>query len=248
MSNENNFKTFSFLNYEKIVALFVHFLTSFGVLAGFFALIAVINNNQSTAFLWLGLAFLIDSVDGTLARKFNVKKNFPNIDGKMLDSIIDFFNYVIVPAIIIYWFKLVPDNFLILIPSILILVSIYSYVNLNVMTNDHYYNGFPAIWNVVVLYFYVFGTNQITNLIILVLLIILKFSPIKCIHPLRVKKLRIVSIFFTIVWFTMSLLLIILMQIEIKPIYELSFMFVWVISNFYFIAISFYKSFINKNY
>ena len=248
MSNENNFKTFSFLNYEKIVALFVHFLTSFGALAGFFALIAVMNNNQSTAFLWLGLAFLIDSIDGTLARKFNVKKNFPNIDGKMLDSIIDFFNYVIVPAIIIYWFKLVPDNFLILIPSILILVSINSYVNLKVMTNDHYYNGFPAIWNVVVLYFYVFGTNQITNLIILVLLIILKFSPIKCIHPLRVKKLRIVSIFFTIVWFTTSAILIILMQTKIKPIYELSFMFVWVISNFYFIAISFYKSFINKNY
>ncbi len=248
MSNENNFKTFSFFNYEKIIALFTHFLTGFGALAGFFALISVINNSQSTTFLWLGLAFLIDSIDGTLARKFNVKKNFPNIDGKMLDSIIDFFNYVIVPAFIIYWFRLVPDNFLILIPSILILVSIYSYVNLNVMTNDHYYNGFPAIWNIVVLYFYLFGTNQITNLIILVLLLILKFSPLKCIHPLRVKKLKNFSIFFTIVWFTTSAILIILMQTKIKPIYELSFMFVWVISNFYFIAISFYKSFINKNY
>ena len=248
MSNENNFKTFSFLNYEKIVALFVHFLTSFGALAGFFALIAVMNNNQSTAFLWLGLAFLIDSVDGTLARKFNVKKNFPNIDGKMLDSIIDFFNYVIVPAIIIYWFKLVPDNFLILIPSILILVSIYSYVDLKVMTNDHYYNGFPAIWNVVVLYFYIFGTSQIINLVILTFLLILKFSPLKCIHPLRVKKLKNISIFFTIVWFTMSALLIVSMQTNIKTIYELLFMFAWVTSNFYFIAVSLYKSLINKNY
>ena len=74
MSNENNFKTFSDFKYEKIVALLVHLLTGFGVLAGFFALISVMNNNQSKAFLWLGLAFLIDSVDGTLARKFNVKK------------------------------------------------------------------------------------------------------------------------------------------------------------------------------
>ena len=248
MSNENNFKTFSYFKYEKLIALFVHLLTGFGVLAGFFALISVINNNQSNAFLWLGLAFLIDSIDGTLARKFNVKKNFPNIDGKMLDSIIDFFNYVIVPAITIYWFKLVPDNFLILIPSILILISIYSYVNLNVMTSDHYYNGFPAIWNVVVLYFYIFGSNQFSNLIILILLIILKFSPLKCIHPLRVKKLRIISIFFTIVWFTTSALLILSMQTKINPIYELSFMFAWVTSNFYFIAVSLYKSLINKNY
>ena len=76
MSNENNFKTFSNFKYEKLLGLSVHLLTGLGVLAGFFALISVINNNQSNAFLWLGLAFLIDSIDGTLARKFNVKKTF----------------------------------------------------------------------------------------------------------------------------------------------------------------------------
>ena len=145
------------------------------MIAGFFALISVINNNQAKAFLWLGLAFLIDSIDGTLARKFNVKKNLPNIDGKMLDSIIDFFNYVIIPALMIHWFKLVPDQFLILIPSILIFISIFSYANLNLMTNNHFYNGFPAIWNIVVLYFFIFSTSDIINLIVLSLLIILKF-------------------------------------------------------------------------
>ena len=245
MSNENNFKTFSFFNYEKIIALFTHFLTGFGALAGFFALISVINNSQSTAFLWLGLAFLIDSIDGTLARKFNVKKNFPNIDGKMLDSIIDFFNYVIVPAITIYWFKLVPDNLLIFIPSILILVSIYSYVNLNVMTSDHYYNGFPAIWNVVVLYFYIFGTSQITNLVILIFLLILKFSPLKCIHPLRVKKFKSLSILFTIFWFITSILLIIIKDLNINSVYEVFLMFLWVVSNIYFISVSIFKTFRN---
>ena len=245
MSNEKNFKTFSYFKYEKLIALFVHLLTGFGVLAGFFALISVINNNQSNAFLWLGLAFLIDSIDGTLARKFNVKKNFPNIDGKMLDSIIDFFNYVIVPAITIYWFKLVPDNLLIFIPSILILVSIYSYVNLNVMTSDHYYNGFPAIWNVVVLYFYIFGTSQITNLVILIFLLILKFSPLKCIHPLRVKKFKSLSILFAIFWFITSVLLILVKDLNINPVYEVFLMFLWVVSNIYFISVSIFKTFRN---
>ena len=242
MSNEKNFKTFSYFKYEKLIALFVHLLTGFGVLAGFFALISVINNNQSNAFLWLGLAFLIDSIDGTLARKFNVKKNFPNIDGKMLDSIIDFFNYVIVPAITIYWFKLVPDNLLIFIPSILILVSIYSYVNLNVMTSDHYYNGFPAIWNVVVLYFYIFGTSQITNLVILIFLLILKFSPLKCIHPLRVKKFKSLSIIFSILWFITSILLILIKDLNTNPVYEVFLMFLWVASNIYFIFASIFKT------
>ena len=242
MINEKNFKILSHFKYEKLLGLFVHFLTGCGILAGFFSLIAVLNNNQKEAFIWLGVAFLIDSIDGTLARKFNVKKNFPNIDGKMLDSIIDFFNYVIIPSVMIYWFKYVPDQFLIIIPSILIFISIYSYVNLNVLTKDNYYNGFPAIWNVVVLYFYIFGSSQIVNFAILTLLILLKFSPLKCIHPLRVKKLKYLSIFFTILWFLMSAILILIKQSDINPVYELFFMFSWVVSNIYFVSVSIFKT------
>ena len=243
MSKEKNIKTDEFFKQEKFLGILVHLFTGFGIIAGYFALIAVINNNQKEAFLWLGLAFLIDSVDGTLARKFNVKKNLPNIDGKMLDSIIDFFNYVIIPSIMIYWFKYVPDQFAVLIPAILIFISIYSYVNLNILTNDNYYNGFPAIWNVIVLYFYIFGTSQNVNLILLTLLIFLKFSPLKCIHPLRVKRFKNLSIIFAIIWFLTSALLILIKQSNQISINEIFIMFFWVISNIYFIVISLSKTF-----
>ena len=243
MSKEKNIKTDEFLKQEKFFGILVHLFTGFGIIAGYFALIAVMNNNQKEAFLWLGLAFLIDSVDGTLARKFNVKKNLPNIDGKMLDSIIDFFNYVIIPSIMIYWFKYVPDQFALLIPAILIFISIYSYVNLNILTNDNYYNGFPAIWNVIVLYFYIFGTSQNFNLILLTLLIFLKFSPLKCIHPLRVKRFKNLSIIFAIIWFLTSALLILIKQSNQISINEIFIMFFWVISNIYFIVISLSKTF-----
>ena len=76
MSKEKNIKIDGFFKHEKFLGILVHLLTGFGIVAGFFALIAVMNNNQKEAFLWLGLAFLIDSVDGTLARKINVKKHF----------------------------------------------------------------------------------------------------------------------------------------------------------------------------
>ena len=245
MSKEKNIKFNVLYRQEKYVGILVHLLTGFGIVAGFFALIAVMNSSQKEAFLWLGLAFLIDSIDGTLARKFNVKKNLPNIDGQMLDSIIDFFNYVIIPSIMIYWFRYVPDQFLVLIPAILILISIYSYVNLNILTNDNYYNGFPAIWNVVVLYFYIFGTSQYINLIFLIILIFLKFSPLKCIHPLRVKKFRSLSIFFAIIWFINSVLLIVIKDLNINPVYEVFLMFLWVVSNIYFISVSIFKTFRN---
>ena len=133
MSKEKNIKTYELFKQDRFLGILVHLLTGLGIVAGFFALIAVMNNNQKAAFLWLGFAFLIDSVDGTLARKFNVKKNLPHIDGKMLDSIIDFFNYVIIPSVMIYWFRYVPDQFILLIPVLLIFISIYSYVNLNIL-------------------------------------------------------------------------------------------------------------------
>ena len=242
MSKEKNFKSGVFYKQERLMGILVHLLTGFGIVAGFFALIAVMNNNQKEAFLWLGLAFLLDSIDGTLARKFNVKKNLPNIDGKMLDSIIDFFNYVIIPSIMIYWFRYVPDQFILLIPAILIFISIFSYVNLNILTNDNYYNGFPAIWNVIVLYFYIFGTSQNINLIFLIVLIFLKFSPLKCIHPLRVKKFKSLSIFFAFIWFIMSIFLVVIKDLNVNPVYELFLMFLWVISNIYFISVSIFKT------
>ncbi len=125
MSKEKNIKTNELFKQDRFLSILVHLLTGFGIVAGFFALIAVMNYNQKEAFLWLGCAFLIDSVDGSLARKFNVKKNLPHIDGKMLDSIIDFFNYVIIPSVMIYWFRYVPDQFILLIPVILIFISIF---------------------------------------------------------------------------------------------------------------------------
>ena len=245
MSKEKNIKTYEIFKQDRFLSILVHLLTGFGIVAGFFALIAVMNNNQKEAFLWLGCAFLIDSVDGSLARKFNVKKNLPHIDGKMLDSIIDFFNYVIIPSVMIYWFRYVPDQFILLIPVILIFISIYSYVNLNILTNDNYYNGFPAIWNVIVLYFYIFGTSQNFNLIFLILLILLKFSPLKCIHPLRVKKFKSLSILFAIFWFITSILLILIKDLNINPVYEVFLMLLWVVSNIYFISVSIFKTFRN---
>jgi hypothetical protein len=145
----------------------------------------------------------------------------------------------------IYWFRYVPDQFILLIPIILIFISIYSYVNLDILTTDNYYNGFPAIWNVIVLYFYIFGTSQNFNLIFLILLILLKFSPLKCIHPLRVKKFKSLSIFFAIFWFITSIMLILIKDFNTNPVYKVFLMFLWVVSNIYFISVSIFKTFRN---
>ena len=78
-------------------------------------------------------------------RKFKVSKYVKNIDGKMLDSVIDFFNYIIIPCIMIFWFKIVPLPFEIIIPVIILIISAISYSNLNLMTSENFYKGFPSL-------------------------------------------------------------------------------------------------------
>ena len=155
---------FNDLNKKKIAAWAVHGFTGLGAVFGFLAIIAILNSDAVGAFLWLGLALLVDGIDGTLAREFDVSKQTPNIDGTILDSVIDYLNYVIIPSLMIYWFQMVPIGFELIVPSAIFLVSLYTFANLKMKTEDYYFSGFPAVWNIVVLYFFILGTNGYINI------------------------------------------------------------------------------------
>ena len=103
----------------KVSAYLVHLFTALGVVFGFLALLAVVNDKIIEAFLWLALALFVDGVDGTLARAVNVKVNTPEIDGAILDNIIDYLNYVVIPVFIFYTLRTVSYTHLTL-PTILL--------------------------------------------------------------------------------------------------------------------------------
>ena len=105
------------INKDKIAAWAVHGFTGSGAVLGFLAIISILNTDAVGAFLWLGLALLIDGIDGTLARKVDVNKQIPNIDGTILDSVVDYLNYVIIPSLMIYWFQMVPSGLEIILPA-----------------------------------------------------------------------------------------------------------------------------------
>ena len=148
------------INKNKIAAWAVHGFTGSGAVLGFLAIIAILNSDAVGAFLWLGLALLIDGLDGTLARKVKVTEQTPNIDGTILDSVIDYLNYVIIPSLMIYWFGMVPGILEIVLPAAIFLVSLFTFANLQMKTEDYYFRGFPAVWNIVVLYFFILGLTH----------------------------------------------------------------------------------------
>ena len=228
---------------DKIAAWAVHSFTASGAVLGFLAIISIFNNDLVGSFLWLGLALLVDGLDGTIARKIGVSDKAPNIDGSTLDNLIDYLNYVIIPSLIIYWFQMVPNGWNIIIPAGIFAVSLYTFANINMKTKDYYFSGFPALWNIVVLYFYILNTNQYINLIVIIFLSILTFIPIKFVHPLRVKKLRNITVFCTIIWSATTLKLITTSSNVNLFNDEKIVLIIWIACSFYFATISASRSF-----
>jgi len=237
---------FNNINKKKIAAWAVHGFTSLGAVFGFLAIIAILNNDAVGAFLWLGLALLVDGIDGTLAREINVSKQTPNIDGIILDSVIDYLNYVIIPSLMIYWFQMVPIGFELIMPSAIFLVSLYTFANLKMKTEDYYFRGFPAVWNIVVLYFFILGTSGYINIAVITVCIILTFVPIKFIHPLRVKELRNLNICFIILWSATTVKLVITPSSKLFMIDSVIIFILWILTSIYFAIICWGRS-IKKN-
>ncbi|MFP4270571.1 MAG: CDP-alcohol phosphatidyltransferase family protein, partial [Alphaproteobacteria bacterium] len=128
---------------RKAVAWGVHVFTASGIVLGCLALMATLEGDRLAAFLWLGLALFVDGIDGTLARRLKVGELVPQVDGAILDNVIDYFNYVAVPAVMIYAFELVPAGWTTWTAAFIMVISCYTFANANVKTSDYYFEGFP---------------------------------------------------------------------------------------------------------
>ncbi len=188
---------------QKILALSVHAFTSSGIVVGFLAILAITEHEFQEAMLWLFLALIIDGIDGTFARMFRVREVLPNFDGKMIDAVIDFATYAIIPAYFIYEAPLLPTDFRLLGAAIILLVSAMYYGKDGMISSDYYFVGFPVMWNMVAFYlFFVVDFSEWVNFVLVVIFAIMHFIPIKFLYPSRTMKFRwlniVVSVLFII--------------------------------------------------
>lgn len=189
----------------------VHLLTSMGVVVGFLAMMAALDGNDRACFLWLAAALLIDSVDGTLARAAKVKQLIPWVDGELLDNIVDYFTYVIVPAAIFVRPGILPSGLEWMGLTVLV-ASAYGFSRTDAKGFvDHYFQGFPSYWNVVALYFVVLETSPLVNLFVLLALVVLVFVPMRWLYPSRMEgmhRYQQLTIGLGLVWGVMGFVLV----------------------------------------
>ncbi|MFL2814468.1 MAG: CDP-alcohol phosphatidyltransferase family protein [Candidatus Puniceispirillales bacterium] len=233
---------------QKAAAWAVHSFTTSGIVLGFLGLVAVFEGKQELAFIFMGLALLVDGVDGTLARLAKVTQVTPQVDGASLDNVVDMFNYSVLPALMIYWFEMVPEQFSIPAAAAIMAVSCYTFADTSMKTDDYYFKGFAAFWNLLVLFFFLLETSQLTNLIIISICCILTFAPIKIIHPLRVKAWRSITIPMAVLWGATAFRLIHerTQTNEAGTISSLIF-WLWIASSLYFFSISFIRTISKRN-
>lgn len=179
----------SFTLFEKLRAGSVHLFTSLGIVAAFLAILAVADHQWQTVALWLGIAQIIDGIDGTLARWWRVKEVLPHWDGKSIDYVVDFSTYAVVPAYFMYEAALFPDLYAQSTAAAILLTSAMYYGKDGMVSDDLYFVGFPVMWNVTAVYlFFVVHWSPWLNLAFVLFLCILHFVPIKFPYPSRSKQ------------------------------------------------------------
>lgn len=174
---------------QRIAAWLVHLFTASGAVFGVLSLWAIHEGLYIESFWLMAVAIFIDAVDGTLARRAKTKEAVPKVDGALLDNIVDYFTYVLVPAFFILATDLLPPGWGLVGVSVLVLASAYQFSQLEAKTDDHFFKGFPSYWNIVVFYLFVMQTSIWVNLFVVLLLSLLIFVPIKYVYPSRLEYL-----------------------------------------------------------
>ncbi len=173
-----------------IAAWGVHLFTATGAVWGLLAILAIFAGDYKMMIVWMIVAMLVDGFDGMLARWANVKKYADGIDGALLDNILDYLNYVLVPALFIIKAEVLPEPVRLLTACLILLTSAYQFTQTDAKTDDHHFKGFPSYWNVAALYMLLMNLPPWVNFAFLILFNIMVFIPIKYIYPSRNSYLR----------------------------------------------------------
>jgi phosphatidylcholine synthase len=175
---------------NAIWAFGVHILTASGAYLAFLSLVAAAEQEFAKSFFWLLLAMAVDGIDGPLARRLEVKKWWPFWSGDMLDAVIDYVTYVMIPAFLLYQSGLMGKYISFLAAAVIVVTSAIYYADTRMKTEDYGFKGFPVVWNMVVFTLLAVSPSEILSICLVLAIAALTFVPIIFVHPVRVKVLR----------------------------------------------------------
>jgi phosphatidylcholine synthase len=166
---------------------------------------AAVRAEWARMFLWLGLALIIDGVDGTLARRLRVAELLPRWSGELLDFVVDFPTYVFVPAYAIAAGGLLPPAAALALGVIVTVTGALYFADRRMKTSDSYFRGFPALWNVAAFYLFLLKPPPWLGAAAILVLAAATFAPIHFVHPVRVPRWRMFNLAALVLWAVLAL-------------------------------------------
>ncbi len=184
----------------RIRAYSVHLFTAAGASLAMLALLEAAQQDWAMMTIWLTVAFIVDGIDGPLARRYSVTENAPIIDGVLLDLIIDFLTYVMIPAYALYGSGLLPGWSGWLVVLLIPFGSALYFADTRMKTADKSFRGFPGCWNMVTLALLVIVPNWEIILGLVLALSVAQFLNLKFVHPVRTARWRVVTLPVALIW------------------------------------------------
>jgi phosphatidylcholine synthase len=178
----------------------IHIFTACGAGCALMALLEAARGQWVLMFVWLAVALVIDGVDGTLARRFRVAELLPRWSGNALDLVVDFTTYVFVPAFALATSGLLPAPVAAPLAIAIVVVSALYFADEEMKTQDNFFRGFPALWNAVAFHLFVLKLPPWGNACVVAALVILTFTPLRVLHPFRVRQFRRLSLVALAAW------------------------------------------------
>lgn len=186
-------------------ALFlIHLLTASGAPIALIALLAGSRGEWGEMFAWLGLALVVDGVDGPLARRFNIAERLPRWSGASLDFVIDYATYVFLPAFALAASGMLSEPWNWVCGGLVVFTGALYFADSGMKTHDGAFKGFPAGWNMVIFGLMVLSPSEGFTIGFVLVCCVMSFVPVKFIHPVRVRRWRPLTLLVTAVWFAFA--------------------------------------------
>ncbi len=185
---------------RTLAAFAVHVFTACGAACALLALMAAAGADWTQMFLWLGVALIVDGVDGTFARHLHVAELLPRWSGDVLDFVVDYATYVLVPAYAIAIGGVLAASVALPLGLIVAITGAIYFADRRMKTSDSYFRGFPALWNIVAFYLFLLKPAPWFAALAVLVLAAATFAPIYFVHPVRVPRWRIVNLVALVLW------------------------------------------------
>jgi phosphatidylcholine synthase len=193
----------------KYCAWAVHSYTAAGAVTGIIALDLIARGDFNGALIVMAVALFVDSTDGPLARRLNVRARLPFFDGSLLDNVIDYLTYVAIPVFFMLRAGILADDASgLTVASFIMVASAYAFCRTDAKTVDHYFRGFPSYWNLAAFYLFCLRWPLLANEGVLITLAVMEFLPIRFIYPNRTEPLRGLTLTLAVIWAAVTALML----------------------------------------